>query len=504
VSVIKGSTFDPTVVAELSTMLVTVPWADPAHMSRVLDPVTAGTHTVLEPGKRRRQQQDYRAIINYGTAEFWDLMSSQAAPSVKLTAISQLAISLGCRCPNEYSYKFFASLWQVVCHTPTQLATQDSGTKYIMLQHVKSCFNGHRSGAPDPATWVSTLPDNLVEFVRSHPAVFAAVFPGSSAPVPAAIDMTALVSYDNSYRCRGGAGAVPMTPVAPSVVQQSIATPPANVMERFASTLVANMEHMQQSQNRMLDMFMSTSGAARQNTHRGLPRAFSLLEDRANLAITTPLPTQRALPALASGPTVESVTDESQMSALVPIPSTPVPSTPMTPTVGIATPKCASPASSPVTGVAPVTHVVSIGSPQPISAPMGDPPVSIATTLPTTSSSTGSVDDMLDMLLTRRGQGVVRKKPAAAVVGDSGGGDGAKKPGRGAKATASGSGAKSKSSGSGDANPTFLVDSPGGCSKCRWRGCGKCQPWRFQPKPGPKAKAKATKATKNTKGTKGK
>ena len=191
------------------------------------------------------------------------LTGSQVSPSAELSAILQLSIQLGCRCPTEHTVKWFCSLWQVTCNSPCQLANQDHSTKYVMLQHVKATFDGLRKNSADPHSWIDKLPDNPTDFVRKYPVLFNAPYSVDMPPIACPIDITGLLSYDNSYGCRGGAKIVPMAaPSAPSAQSPtSMSGGPTGMLEQLASTLAANMQQMSNAQNRMFDTFMA-GGAA--------------------------------------------------------------------------------------------------------------------------------------------------------------------------------------------------------------------------------------------------
>ena len=222
------------------------------------------------------------------------LKASDCPPDAKLTSIISLAVQLGLRCPNESTLKYMNSLWVVASNAAETYSSHDMHTKLCLLRHTKSVFQNFIKAYPDPPVWVAKLPESPMEMLRQYPAVYMKVFPGeSNNPVDSStvFDMTALLSYNNSYGCRGGSrGTMPMAQggKAPIPTIPSIAVDNTNVMERFAGTVMQNMQHMMDNQRKMMEAFVM----APQPSQGRMPRALStlMLEDRAaHSAPNTPM-----------------------------------------------------------------------------------------------------------------------------------------------------------------------------------------------------------------------
>ena len=131
---LKDMKVEPKRLAEASSAVVAIGWARPEDARSVLDVLKTDDRPST---KRRRSQQNYLSIINYGTAEWWeDLMAPETTAAGKLSAICQLALTLGLRLPTEPTAKFMTSLWQCVAQAPDALARQDPVAKALMLRHM--------------------------------------------------------------------------------------------------------------------------------------------------------------------------------------------------------------------------------------------------------------------------------------------------------------------------------------------------------------------------------
>ncbi len=67
--------------------------------------------------KRRRAQQNYLSILQYGTAAMWSSFQKPGDRNAKLLDILNLRIKLGLRLPSEHTLKLIASWWAVVSET---------------------------------------------------------------------------------------------------------------------------------------------------------------------------------------------------------------------------------------------------------------------------------------------------------------------------------------------------------------------------------------------------
>lgn len=142
--------------AELASKIIGFHWAGD-HGVRVLSALTP----TEEPGpKKRRSQQNFDAMVSYGTQEFWDHLGDSAAVSnSKLDSIISMGIRLGLRCPSEHTLKLMNSLW-VFCSEPNdRLQRMSSAQKYTLLQHTKREFDRARKLACEPPLYIQKLPE---------------------------------------------------------------------------------------------------------------------------------------------------------------------------------------------------------------------------------------------------------------------------------------------------------------------------------------------------------
>ena len=154
--------------SDLAAQAVQMKWYGHEDLTAVLTALTPATS--LPPGKRRRCQQNFMNLVNYGTAAFWaELADSSVPSSAKLHSIMTLSIGTGLRCPTEHTVKWFTSWWMCVSESPDQLARWDVSQKACMLTHVKHIFDTCRKASVEPLQWLEKLPENPVVFLRDHP-----------------------------------------------------------------------------------------------------------------------------------------------------------------------------------------------------------------------------------------------------------------------------------------------------------------------------------------------
>jgi hypothetical protein len=265
---------------------------------------------VSSSAKRRRIQQNWMAVHNYGTAEFWTRLQDPAVPgSCKLNLILQLAIGLGCRLPTEPSIKWMTSWWLSVAEDPGEVAKMDGGAKKAMLVHVKATFDGLRKAAGEPVVFLEKLPDNPVTFLRDSPSLYHVCFVADPPVVPA-MSIQVIAAIDMTYGCRGGAAK--LQPQASSHLAQ--APVPLQLgdspMERMASMMFQRMEAMATNQQRLMEMAMT--GAV----HRANPRPLAALAGSSQLML-------RKLPTMTVGGPCLALGDAASDASGTPPPKAP-------------------------------------------------------------------------------------------------------------------------------------------------------------------------------------
>jgi hypothetical protein len=315
---IGQSALSSQVKADLSSTVLGMKLHQP-DMQAILGALSEGV--VVSLAKRRRVQQNWMAVHNYGTAEFWTRLQDPVMPgSCKLNLILQLAIGLGCRLPTEPSIKWMTSWWLAVAESPEHVAMMDGAAKKTMLAHVKATFDGLRKAAGDPVVFLDKLPDNPVAFLRDCPSLYQGCFVADPPVVPA-MNIQTIAAIDMSYGCRGGAAK--LQPQASTTLALPAASAASlqlgdSPMERMAGMLFQRMEAMASSQQRIMEMAM---GAA---SHRPNPRPLAALAD-SSPNMSRKLPTigiggpflalgdasassSGSPPPKASGPIIESLT----------------------------------------------------------------------------------------------------------------------------------------------------------------------------------------------------
>mgnify|MGYP000099285420 CR=1 FL=1 len=290
IELIGQSTLSSQARADLSGTVLAMNLHQP-DMHAVLGALGDGV-AVATLAKRRRIQQNWMAVHNYGTAEFWTRLQDPAMPgSCKLNLILQLAIGLGCRLPTEPSMKWMTSWWLSVAEEPSEVAKMDGAAKKTMLAHVKATFDGLRKAAGDPVLFLEQLPQNPVLFLRDSPSLYHVCF-AAGPPVVPAMSIQNIAAIDMTYGCRGGAAKLQPQAASqlalPNVSLQLGDSP----MERMASMMFQRMEAMATNQQRLMEMAMT--GAASGSVHRANPRPLAALAGSSPLML-------RKLPTMAVG-----------------------------------------------------------------------------------------------------------------------------------------------------------------------------------------------------------
>jgi hypothetical protein len=287
---VRATKLPPDACSDLAAQAMQMKWHGQEDLTAVLTSLTP--ETSLPPGKRRRCQQNFMNLVNYGTAHFWaELADSSVPSSAKLHSIMTLAIATGLRCPTEHTVKWLTSWWMCVSESPDQLARWEVAQKACMLTHVKHTFDTCRKASADPLQWLEKLPEHPVVFLRDHPEMYKAYFGPDTAPVLPAVDMKAISAVDMSYSCRGGwpKGGRPSSASGQGYPQSSLTVLQVpgqeTSIERMASAFMSRMEVMANNQQRMLELVMGQSSGSGSG---GNPRALA--------AIMNNIPATRRMP----------------------------------------------------------------------------------------------------------------------------------------------------------------------------------------------------------------
>lgn len=442
-------------LAELGLVAVEIKFA-PGDLEQVL----AALKGVKPPDasrKRRRCQQDFLSIMQYGTATLWESLSMPGHRDTKLLDILSLAMSLGLRLPSEHSIKLLCSWWIVISEPEDVRRQMDSSAKLVLLQYVKSELERLRKSLPDPASFIERLPPPA-QFAREYPEMYAAVYKSSTPiPPPRALE-TDVLSLDLSYGCRGGRKSIRGDGHAPS--SSSAAGPdPSLVMSRVFE--------------RMIDSMMNTSGPrGNLQSGAGIPLIFSNQQPRRlpTLCFDGTASRQEANSQLALMHDSISASEASQVASPPPLPL---------------------PLSM---GAAVLAHPQ---SPQSVVPALSPPPLASATpTLPPSLSERPNVADVLSMLDERaKSKASGKGADSSAVAPKSMVKTAMKKAAAKAMKKAAAKSVAAKSSAAKPKAPPIAAEVPLpitevplvlGCGKCRRspKGCGQCRNPAFKGKRG--------------------
>ncbi len=251
--------------ANLSVVVLGLKWHGDDAAS-VLQTVSPPESSVAMQLKRRRVNQVYDSIVQYGTEEWWQDMTGLNSQTVKLGLVIMLAIRLGLRCPTEPTLKFLCSLW-LVSGDARALQSMSAQQKHVYLQHVKAEFDVQRKLAPEPIEYLPRLPGSPIAMLTGHPLLYRHAFPeGSAEPVGPAIPLVDVLRFDQTYGCRGGS----KRQCAPGL---DLAVPVAP-----ANTSIQQVADVMAAQQRMIEMLVNGGLGGRVGTQRtSQPSAFNIV-----------------------------------------------------------------------------------------------------------------------------------------------------------------------------------------------------------------------------------
>ena len=299
VQVINDAEITVTERADLTVAISKLEWCNVEDQTHAL---SALADFQVEPAKKkgRRAQQNFTTLVQYGTEAFWhDFTSIHASPAAKLHVLLEHAAKVGLRCPSEPTIKMLTSMWLVAAHSRSELQSFDRVTKMTFKDHVKDSFDSYRRRLSAPLAYVEVLPEDVATYMREYGGMWKAVL-GTAMPVSPGLDAVTLLTFDNSYACRGGRGSV-MEFGQPTNVPSSRGQPSGSAipimglsprrgecaaLERMATTFMAQMNMASTFQQKMLEMMMGQPGGGNLRSLATLTSGGSSLERRPTIAFS--------------------------------------------------------------------------------------------------------------------------------------------------------------------------------------------------------------------------
>ena len=255
-------------LASLQIMAADVPWAE-NHKDVVLQALSPA-----EEGSKqgRHAMQNYQAIIDYFTAEEWNVMMDPKASSlVKQDVVLSRACKLGLRAPAEQTLKWFASFLLVLTEPAEALTAMSSTTKHNFMKFLKGAFKTWTRRTSEPVVFITLLPAAPRSLQEAQPQLYDAAYKCGGCPTSCKIDVKLITSVDVSFRCRESATAVNISSQPPaSFEMQGIA--------KFAGVMMQSILGMQQNQQQMM-MFMNGTGSSSNGRGKPLQSLEALAED---------------------------------------------------------------------------------------------------------------------------------------------------------------------------------------------------------------------------------
>ena len=121
---IDKASLSPEDAATMSVAVAKMDWFDKGDCGMVLSSMQPKGG---QPVAKRRAQQDFKSILDYGTDQLWERLTDQSINKpAKLQLILQWATNLGLRLPSEPTLKLLNSVWIVLTHTADEVSSMDS------------------------------------------------------------------------------------------------------------------------------------------------------------------------------------------------------------------------------------------------------------------------------------------------------------------------------------------------------------------------------------------
>ena len=201
IELLRGKNMTAEDAATLGSSIAKVSWA-PVDVDRVLHAIPKAKSSA---GGRRRKQQSFEHVVNYGSKSFWDFVQADdSGEDSKLQCIFDLIAALGLRNPTEPCLKFMTSLWMMLANNGDvlHLSTTD---KMVTLSTLKDRWSKFKHRLDEPPIYLEVLPELPHQFESQFRSIWTVVFtPTIGLPIACPISSNSLRSLNHSYGCRGG------------------------------------------------------------------------------------------------------------------------------------------------------------------------------------------------------------------------------------------------------------------------------------------------------------
>ena len=200
-------------------------------------------------GHRRKQQQIW--IERFLTAEDWGVIGSDVPNDTKRRVIANRAGPLGVRCIREGVAKLMNS---IALFKQREVVSSDAYAEGLvamkkMMKQVAAALDAEKK-----QQYLEVYPDSPGQLLVLAPSLYAAAYQDTAGPV-ACPHTDALLQFNSSFKCRGGARATGLAaaPQVPHVGSQG-------GLEQLGMMIMNGFQQMQASQMQALQQISNTVG----------------------------------------------------------------------------------------------------------------------------------------------------------------------------------------------------------------------------------------------------
>lgn len=238
-------TLDLDQLSELQTLVS----APPRHWHGFDAEILAALQPEADGGGGQRRKQQQICIERFLTVEDWGVIGSDVPNDTKRRVIANRAGPLGVRCIREGVAKLMNS---IALFKQRDVVSSDAYAEGLaamkkMMKQVAAALDAEKK-----QQYIEVYPDSPGQLLVLAPSLYTAAYQDTAGPV-ACPHTDALLQFNSSFKCRGGARATGLAVATPQV-------PHVGGLDQLASAMAIGFQQMQASQMQALQQISNTFG----------------------------------------------------------------------------------------------------------------------------------------------------------------------------------------------------------------------------------------------------
>ena len=258
VSVAKTASLSAQEGADLSSLASDVGFAG-ADLAAILE--SLAPRSVEKKQKKRRDMQDYEAMVNYFTEPEWSALQDSGASFMDIRQIIfQRAFDLGARCPNEGTKRMMTCMLLMLTQDMKFPIRHD--TKTSTLESVRSAWAVFVRRSTAPSVYIDKLPSSPRVFEREHAALHAVAYGHGATPIPCRLNVALLENLAQTFMCRGNRVGEPSRQPSSSSAAPMLHLEGGSI-DRMANCFAEELRRQGERQDRMMEMLLNQQNQPR-------------------------------------------------------------------------------------------------------------------------------------------------------------------------------------------------------------------------------------------------